>query len=46
MFAIFCLITAIGMHLPVGDAINMTYFHKNLVMAAASSTCFPLAPVH
>jgi putative oxidoreductase len=31
--AIFCLITAFGVHLPVGDTPNMVNFYKNLVMA-------------
>ena len=33
VLATFCLITAFGVHLPVGDAVNMVYFYKNLVMA-------------
>jgi putative oxidoreductase len=33
VLAIFCLITAFGVHLPVGDAVNMVHFYKNLVMA-------------
>jgi putative oxidoreductase len=28
-----CLGTAFGVHLPAGDAENMTHFYKNLVMA-------------
>ncbi|MGA3307725.1 MAG: DoxX family protein [Xanthobacteraceae bacterium] len=33
LLAIFCLITALGVHLPAGDLANMTAFYKNLVMA-------------
>ena len=33
VLAIFCLGTALGVHLPVGDAPNMVNFYKNLVMA-------------
>jgi putative oxidoreductase len=33
VLAIFCLITAFGVHLPVGDTPNMVNFYKNLVMA-------------
>jgi putative oxidoreductase len=33
VLAIYCLITAFGAHLRVGDAVNMTYFYKDLVMA-------------
>jgi putative oxidoreductase len=33
VLVIFCLITAFGVHLPVGDVANMTNFYKNLVMA-------------
>jgi putative oxidoreductase len=33
VLVIFCLITAFGVHLPVGDTANMTNFYKNLVMA-------------
>jgi putative oxidoreductase len=30
---LFCLGTAFGVHLPIGDISNMTHFYKNLVMA-------------
>jgi putative oxidoreductase len=33
VLAIFCLVTAFGVHLPAGDAGNMVHFYKNLVMA-------------
>lgn len=33
VLAIFCLITAFGVHLPAGDTPNMVNFYKNLVMA-------------
>jgi putative oxidoreductase len=33
VLAIFSLVTAFGVHLPVGDLANMTNFYKNLVMA-------------
>jgi putative oxidoreductase len=33
VLAIFCLITAFGIHLPMGDMPNMIHFYKNLVMA-------------
>jgi len=33
MLAIFCLGTALGVHLPAGDTANMIDFYKNLVMA-------------
>jgi putative oxidoreductase len=33
VLAIFCLITAFGIHLPTGDMPNMIHFYKNLVMA-------------
>ena len=33
VLAVFCLITAFGVHLPVGDYPNMVNFYKNLVMA-------------
>jgi len=33
VLAIFCLITAFGVHLPAGDMPNMINFYKNLVMA-------------
>jgi putative oxidoreductase len=33
VLAIFCLITAFGVHLPVGDMGNMTHFYKNLAIA-------------
>ena len=31
--AIWCLVTALAVHLPVGDTPNMINFYKNLVMA-------------
>ena len=31
--ALFCLGTAFGVHLPVGDLDNMIHFYKNLLMA-------------
>ncbi len=33
VLAIYCVITAFGVHLPVGDRANMVNFYKNLVMA-------------
>jgi putative oxidoreductase len=33
VLAVFCLVTAFGVHLPVGDLPNMVNFYKNLVMA-------------
>ena len=33
VLAIFCVVTAFGVHLPVGDQANMVNFYKNLVMA-------------
>jgi putative oxidoreductase len=33
LLALFCLGTAFGVHLPVGDTANMIDFYKNLVMA-------------
>ena len=33
ILALFCLVTAFGVHLPAGDVGNMTHFYKNLVMA-------------
>jgi putative oxidoreductase len=33
VLALFCLGTAFGVHLPVGDTENMIHFYKNLVMA-------------
>ncbi len=33
VLAAFCLVTAFGIHLPVGDQANMINFYKNLVMA-------------
>jgi putative oxidoreductase len=33
VLAIFCLITAFGIHLPTADMPNMIHFYKNLVMA-------------
>lgn len=33
ILAIFCLGTAFGVHLPVGDQPNMIHFYKNLTMA-------------
>jgi putative oxidoreductase len=33
VLAIFCLITAFGIHLPAADMPNMIHFYKNLVMA-------------
>lgn len=33
VLAIFCLITAFAVHLPLGDYPNMINFYKNLVMA-------------
>jgi len=32
LFALVCLGTAFGVHLPAGDQGNMTHFYKNLVM--------------
>jgi len=33
VLALFCLATAFGVHLPIGDEENMINFYKNLVMA-------------
>jgi putative oxidoreductase len=33
VLAIFCLVTGVAVHLPVGDQGNMINFYKNLVMA-------------
>ncbi|MGO9700113.1 MAG: DoxX family protein [Xanthobacteraceae bacterium] len=33
VLALFCLVTAFAIHLPVGDLTNMIMFYKNLVMA-------------
>ena len=33
LLALICLATALGVHLPEGDADNMIHFYKNLVMA-------------
>jgi putative oxidoreductase len=33
LLLLLCLVTAFGVHLPVGDAPNMLHFYKNLVMA-------------